>query len=392
MMPTAAEIEKVKTNLTNMQAFNDYQYTHGNPLIANAYALLSETNTDKGMGVIINLMQSAFWAMAAVEAGPVGAVAANTLCGILDFWTKGSAPEDMAQTFADLIQRFEAASIDVDRQLAVYHSDPAAYWDTQFSYNGQSCTVGDLATIDFPTESDPEFFTLMDPCLFALDGFIWKFIITTSGNYIIAKWQPGSDPSESFDFNGWQNSFYAAHPSYWATAVYHPDSGSCGDDNHYVLTQYNLSTGAGIYHDGHIPDAACNYLFADRAPGQTYPECSRGLFPRTDVFTTWGLTVKTINLPTYGAVEPDKGWFRYVRAKAEGKAVLSDLHDGIGVEGLKTRILEAVKADPSLRIGLQTHPRETMEQILGVVVPDFMAFTFIVEGPRRYGLVIPWEE
>lgn len=28
-MPTAADIEKVKTNLTNMQAFNDYQYTRG---------------------------------------------------------------------------------------------------------------------------------------------------------------------------------------------------------------------------------------------------------------------------------------------------------------------------------------------------------------------------
>jgi hypothetical protein len=39
-IPTDADIEKVKTNLTNMQAFNDYQYTHGNPLIANAYALL----------------------------------------------------------------------------------------------------------------------------------------------------------------------------------------------------------------------------------------------------------------------------------------------------------------------------------------------------------------
>lgn len=391
-MPTDADIEKVKTNLTNMQAFNDYQYTHGNPLIANAYALLSEANTDKGMGVIVNLMESSFWAISAVEGGPAGAFAANVFCGILNTWTSGSPPEDMGQTYADLIQRFEAANIDLDRQLAVYHSDPAAYWDTPFSYNGQNCTVGDLATIDFPTESDPEFFTLMDPCLFALDQYIWRFILT-GGDYIIAKWEPDTTMLSTFDFTAWQDSFYGYHPSYWATCEYHPDSGDCGDSTCYYLTQYNLSTGAGQYHDGAIPDAACNYLFSDRAPGHPYSECTRGLFQRNDVFTTWGITTKTIYLP-YGAPDPKEGagWFRYMRAKKEDKAVLSDLQAEIGMDGIKELLLRAVKEDPSLRAGLQTHPRETMEQIFDVIVPDFLVFDFVVEGPRRYGLVIPWED
>ena len=110
------------------------------------------------------------------------------------------------------------------------------------------------------------------------------------------------------------------------------------------------------------------------------------------MFTSWGLKVHQVYSQYAPAPEKGKGWFRYMRAKAEGKAVLSDLQDGIGMDGIKERILAAVKADPSLRAGLQTHPRETMEQILGVVVPDFMTFDFVMEGPRRYGLVIPWEE
>jgi len=104
-MPTDADIEKVKANLANMQAFNDYLYDHGNPLIANAYAYLSEKNTDKGMGVVVNMMESAFQALGAVEgAGPIGSFAANTFCGIFNAWTNGAPPPDMAQSFAVPVQ------------------------------------------------------------------------------------------------------------------------------------------------------------------------------------------------------------------------------------------------------------------------------------------------
>lgn len=396
-MPTDAEIQKVKANLANMQVFNDYLYDHGNPLIANAYALLSEQNTDKGMAVVVNMMESAFWAMSAIEgAGSIGAFAANTFCGILNAWANGSPPSDMGKTYADLIQRFEAASIDMDSQLAVYHADPEAYWDQTFTYGGQTCTLGDLASGDFPEESNPEFFTLMDPCLYALDQYIWRFILT-GGGYQLNEWLPATDMPTDFDFNSWGNSFYVKHPAYWATCVWHQDTGECGDESCWYLTQWNLATGHGMFSDGSIPDDAANYLFSDLSPGTPNPKASwggRGLATRNDVFNSWGL--KVVQVWVTNDAKPKnkrgqaKGWFRYMRAKAEGKPVLSDLQAEIGVEGIKARILEAVRADPSLRIGLKGSPRETMEQILGVTVPDFMVFDFVLEGPRRYGLVIPW--
>ena len=392
-MPTDADIARVRTNLANMQAFNDYMYGHGNPLIANAYALLSEPTSDGGMGVVVNMMESMFWAMAAVEgAGPVGAFAANTLCGILNAWTNGAPPPDMGRTYADLISRFEAASIDVDRQLAVYHDDPAAYWDQTFTYDGHTCTLGDLASGQFPAETDPTFFTLADPCLLALDQYIWRFILT-GGGYCIAEWLPSITEPTNFDFTAWQNSFYGYHPAYWATCVYHQDSGSCGDESCYYVTEYNLSTGAGQYHDGHIPDDACNYLFSDRAPGQSYPECTMGLFPRADVFTKWGMTTQTVYIPSPPppVIAPGAD-DDYLRARREGRPVLSSLHAELGTDAVKARVLDAVRIDPSLRAELANPhtARAALERVLGVPLPASVTFTVVPEGPQRFALVLPW--
>ena len=389
-MPTTDQIEKVKRNLENLQAFNDYLYNFGHGYIGNCYLLLSETDNDRGgLSICVDMMQTAFETVVSETFGPVGYVGATVLCGVLDQW--GSCPPpDMNGTFASLDQRFQAASVDVDNQLAIYHGDPAAYWNTELSYNGNSCTVGDLATISFPKEDDPEFFVLMNPCLLALDQYVWKYVLT-GGSFVINEWLPSTDMSTSFDFVSWQDSFYGAHPSYWATCVWHQDSGSCGDESCYYLTQYNLATGHGMFSDGHISDDACNYLFADRAPGHSYSTCTKGLFARDDVFTNWGLKVVQVIVYNSTNSDPDKELSRYLEAKKEGKKVISDLNSEIGVDGIKQMILDAVKEDPSLRASLTTFPKETMESILGVVVPEFMAFNFAFESPRKFGLVIPWD-
>ena len=398
-MPTDVEIEKVKKNLTNLQAFNDYLYDHSNAYIVNAYELLSETQKDEGKTICIDMMQSAFKAMAGAVFGPAGKVGATVLCGVMQKWDS-APPPDMEGAFADLVERFAAASQDVDTQLAIYHDDPAAHWNEQFVYEDLSCTLGDLATIDFPTESDPEFFTLMTPCQKALDQYIWKYVLL-NGDFQLNEWLPETCMDPDFDFNAWGNGFYPIHPSYWGTCYYHQDTGDCGDASYWGLTQWNLATGSGMFSDGHISDDAANYLFSVLSPGTPNPNCTswdgQGLYTRDEVFSTWGIKVHQIyssNAAATAVLVPGhvEGWFRYMRAKKEGKPILSDLQAEVGMNEIKALLLAAVKADPSLRAGLQTHPRETMEQILGVTVPDFMAFTFIVEGPRRYGLVIPWDE
>ena len=164
-MPTDDQIRKVKTNLTNMQQFNDKVYVYGNPKIANCYVLLSQSDSsDPGLNVVRDLLTGGFAAIGSML-GPVGAFGATVLCSIVDGWGS-NPPPGMGGTFASLTSRFEEASKDVDEQLAIYHQDPASYWDTVFTYNGQTCTLGDLATIDFPAETDPNFETLLNPAVF----------------------------------------------------------------------------------------------------------------------------------------------------------------------------------------------------------------------------------
>lgn len=396
-MPTDVEIAKVKRNLEHLQRFNDYLYDRSNAFIVNAYVMLSETQADAGKTICVDMMQSAFKAAAGAVFGPVGTIGATILCGAMKKWDSVPYPLDMENAFTDLVARFAAASQDVDVDLATYHADPVANWDVEFTYEDLSCTLGDLATIDFPAETDPEFFTLLTPCQRALDQYIWKYVLL-GGGFQINEWLPGTCMDPDFDFNAWGDGFYPVHPSYWGTCYYHQDTGDCGDASYWDLTMWNLATGAGMFSDGHISDDAANYLFCDLSPGTPNPKTSwngQGLYTRDEVFSSWGMKVNKVyssNAPA--PIEDDgkaKGWFRYVRAKAAGKAVISSLQAEIGLDGIKTRILAAVKADPSLRAALRSHPRETMEQILGVVVPEFAAFTFVMEGPHRYGLVIPWE-
>lgn len=391
-MPTDADIEKVRRNLTNLQSFNDYLYDHSNAYIVRAYSLLNETQKDEGKVVCIDMMEASFKAMSGAVFGDTGKIGASILCGVLKKWDS-VPPVDMGGTFADLVERFAAAAQDVDTQLATYHDNPVGYWNEQFVYEDLSCTLGDLANIDFPAENEDEFFTLMTPCQYALDQYIWKYILL-NGDFQLNEWLPGTCMPTSFDFNAWGNSFYQVHPAYWAVCFYHQDTGDCGDSSYWDLTQWNLATGAGMFSDGSISDDAANYLFSDWSPGTPNQNCIApgGLYTRDEVFSTWGMKVHQVYSTYSPAPEKEKGWFRYMRAKKEGMPILSDLQAEIGMDGIKERILAAVKADPSLRAGLQNRPRETMEQILGVVVPDFMTFDFVLEGPRRYGLVIPWDD
>ena len=71
--PTEEQIVKVKTNLTNMIAWNQQLQVQGNTKILNAYALLSlSDNKDLGLQVGINLLCGGINAVGSLL-GPIGA-------------------------------------------------------------------------------------------------------------------------------------------------------------------------------------------------------------------------------------------------------------------------------------------------------------------------------
>lgn len=378
-MPTPEEIEKVKVNLTNMQQFNDKVYVYGNPKIANCYVLLQQQdNTDKGLFVVQCLLDGGFAAIGSCL-GMVGAFGATILCNIVNDWGD-NPPPDMANTYSNLTSRFMNGSKDVDQQLAVYYQDPVTYWDTVFSYNGMSCTLGDLATIDFPSETDPDFEILLNPAIVGVDRAIWaQNLLDYCYN---VKWLPDVDISG--DITSWLQMFYDRNKSYWCSYYWHADSGSCGDSSYWVVEEHNVSFGAGMYHDGHISDDACAYLFIDSTDGTVIN--AQGLYTRSDVFNKIGMRTQTITEP-YGT--PTKNVDQeYMNALKNGEPTLSALFSTIGEDEIKKQVLHAVSKDPTLKVCLEKRPHETLSKILGVKIPTVLRFTIVEQKPRSFVLVL----
>jgi len=174
--PTHENIEIVKTNLKNIQAFNDYIYDHGQVYFTNCFLLLtSKDDSDPGLSIGLSLLEASFAALGDVY-GPLGVFAATFMCGEVDSWTETTPPQ-LNSVFASMIIRYQQSSLTFDSQVADYISDPTSFWTKTFTWNGQSCTLGDLATFSFPDEKDPNFFTYAKACLTALDKAVWQQVL-----------------------------------------------------------------------------------------------------------------------------------------------------------------------------------------------------------------------
>ena len=386
--PTPAQIQQVQQNLQNMQSFNDYVYNQGQSKVLNAYLLLSEQdNSDPGLTIGLNILEGAFWAVGS-EFGPVGNFVASFMSGMVSWWATNTPP-NLNTTFASLLTRFQATSLAVDQQLAQYYQDVAGNWQTQFTYNGVTTTLADLSTVTFPAENNPQFETMAKASLFALDQQIWTtvmradFVITlwllSSGPLILTGWGQNNPPV------GWDEMFIARNPAYYNTWSWHNSSG-CGDTSGWQITQYNIGTGAGLT-DGSMAADACAYLFIDSADGVTIN--ANGLFPRATVFNNLGIqtTPQPVAAGGGGAVA-EKLSLSYLRAMKSGQT-LGLLIQREGREAVQQRVIEKAQNDSVFATDLAFRPRQTLEEFLGVKIPETVSVSVIVETPNTFALVVP---
>lgn len=300
--PNSDEILKVKENIKNMIDFNNYLQTQGNTKILNAYALLSlSDNKDLGLQIGLNLLCGSFWALGGPY-GAIGAITANFLCGMVGSYAVSKPPSLQAE-ISSLLLRFQATSEQANTDLEIIHDDPETYWNT--SYSGQvntpfgtytaSGTVSQLATIDFPAQTNEEFMNLIYTAQYALDQCVWAQLLQ---NFTITKFEPSTQfPCKYYSEQDMENDaagFYAVHPSYWNCWTYVPYVTRKGKDkSYYDQNQNNIGTGASMFSDGHLNDSACQYLFIDSYDNVIIN--SNGLFHRSYVFNN----LKGINHTTH---------------------------------------------------------------------------------------------
>jgi hypothetical protein len=386
--PTPAQIAQVQQNLTNMQAFNDYVYNQGQSKVLNAYLLLSEKDdSDPGLTIGLNILEGVFWAVGG-SLGPIGNFAASFLSGMVAWWAT-STPPNLNTTFANLLTRLQATSLAVDQQLAQYYQNVAANWNTQFTYNGQTSTLADCANISFPPETDPNFETMAATALFALDQMVWKTVMLS--NFVITHWLPDtvmpgkeSDPPVS-----WDEMFIAKNPAYYNTWTWHKKSG-CGDSSGWNTPEYNIGTGAGVFSDGSMSNAACKYLFIDSADGVVIN--SQALYNRATVFTGLGIRQTTYYVPSGGGGATAVGATLstgYLRAMKDGKTI-GKLIEKEGREAIQRRIIEKAQSDPVFARDVAMRTRQTLQDFLGVAIPEVVSISVVVENPSTFGIVVPY--
>jgi len=284
---TPQEITQVQTNLARMQAFNDYIYTSGNSYIINCFALLSKADSsDPGNPVGIAMMEGAIGAVFSCM-GPVGAFSSCFLCSIISSWAT-AIPPNLALTFSSMMLRFDQSHVQLDQDIARYAANPTAYWNQTFTWNGLTITLGDLATIDFPSEGSPDFYTLTALSLRGLDQATWSETLRIQCK--TSQLAPNNQcectvVSKKTNIDQWYASLLLDKPSYFATWSWHSDTGLYDHDEWHV-NEYCLNFKSGnATHLQVIPDGAAHYLFIDSSPGCIINPA--GLFTRNWVFDKW---------------------------------------------------------------------------------------------------------
>jgi hypothetical protein len=307
--PTPDQIALVKNNINNMISFNKDLLNQANIKLISAYAKLSEPNqNDLGLGISINILGSAFKAIGAVF-GPPGAFISNFLSGLVSQYAT-ETPPSLNEAFSSLLLRLQATFNQINDDLAIDYQDPVKNWDqsfggsfdTPFDTVTVSGKISDLVNCQFPIQTDPAYYTLLNACILELDRSIWATLLS---NFVITHYIPSNNPAwdEPIDTNAIDNSFLRVNRSYYHTWT--PIDNTNKHGVHYTTydrEEYNIGTGAGVFSDGALNDDACNYLFQNFASDQLDPP---GLFLRSDVFT------KLKNIPTADHFINDGSFIRF---------------------------------------------------------------------------------
>jgi hypothetical protein len=391
--PSPGQVDTVKTNLKNMQAYNDYVQRNAGAKFLNAFSLLTEKDTsDPGLTLMLNFVESLIKGVASMFGGPIGAFAGTFVDGLVSSWAT-ETPPSLNGEFASYVTRYAATCQQLDLQLAIYHQDPEKYWDTGFTDpdSGQTATVGDLANGDFPAEDDPVFESAAAVSLVQLDQNLWKTMLVSS--FQIAHWHSLNGPT--FWPGGSENDppvksveeFYKVNPAYYEPWTWQAGTSGCGGKQAgWFIHQYSLGRNASPNSDGALNRDACNYLFSDSVPGVVInPD---GLFMREYLFTNMGITEEDVYVDL-GAPTAEKVSAAYLRAVKEGRT-LSALIAKEGRPALERRIIAKAYEDSEFKRALAGNPRDAIENFLQIKLPEIVAFHVIVEDPRSFGLVVPY--
>jgi hypothetical protein len=302
--PTSENIYRVRTNLKNLQKFNDQLYTYTITKCANCFLLLTlNDNEDPGLEIGLDLLSGAITGISVEEFGIIGHIAAEFICGRIEEYAT-SKPPSLLMQFSSYITRIQQTSIQFDSDLSLYHSDTETYWtnmysgtvDTPWGPKSYEGCLAQLAEIDFPSEVDTLYMDMMKKAVYSFDQFIWWRIIKNNfyrngwnSGYLLPPIVQASDlPNGDTSANNYSSNYMEEEPAHLMIWSYTHQTDKKGrDTSYYVFYDYSLGWPPKNGNDRPISDDAAKYLFIDTIPGNIIN--ADGLFNRYYVFYNFGL-------------------------------------------------------------------------------------------------------
>ena len=293
--PTPDQIKKLQTNINNIINYNRDVLINANIKLNNAYNLLSQqNNNDMGQQIASNFIGGCFWAICSFM-GPAGSIVANVLAGIVTSYATNTPPS-LASTFSNISGRIQTTIDQINNDLSGYYQDPVGSWNksfsgsftTPFETKSVSGTVSDLSTFDFPTQDNPDYYTMLTACTLAFDQNIWSVLLK---NCVITFYDEDHNPMcrVPYDTNDTDNNWLPRNKAFYHTWQYFDDTDCYGNHTqYYIKHEYNIGYGADMFRTNSINDASCDYLFINYSSNIANPN---GLFERDFVFTK-------LNIPT----------------------------------------------------------------------------------------------
>ena len=301
--PTDANIIRLRSNLKNLQHFNDQLYMYTITKTANCFLLLTKTDSgDPGMNIGLNLLCGAMIGVGA-DFGFIGAVIANYFCGLVSEYAVATPPS-LVVSYTSYNTRIQATSLQADTDMAKNDADCVANWNivrsgtftTPWGSKSASCSLGQLAAVDIPTEIDPLYDQMMTKAIYCFEQTLWWYVMNQ--NFQVNGWNSGfmlpvivqaSDvPQGDTGMNNFCSNYMIGLPAYWSFWYYSPSTDKKGrDTSSYVIYNYSVGSEPKNGKDQPIPDDAARYLFIDTIPGTIVN--ANGLFNRVFVFNNFGL-------------------------------------------------------------------------------------------------------
>ncbi len=298
--PTPDQITMVETNLSNMIDLNDTLHDYAQDVVNRCYILQAEeADYDPGLPWAMNLaiamllgglstVTNFIPAASNIYPGQIKAaiqLGAAFGAGVFREFAQDPVPSSLDGSFATVWARFSSMFLAYRTTLTAIHdslgSNPSATWSTSFTdpQSGQSVTVGDLASAEFPAKDTVAFQSYLNAALDAFQFNLWRATIPKNFGIQSENAVPGIYQQNELQETG-AHLVRALPPSY---VNFVPRDGG------YMPISFCLSQspGSGSFGFDRLGDQGANLLFIDDGFGTVLNKS--GLAYRADVFNSWGL-------------------------------------------------------------------------------------------------------